>query len=135
MGSCSTSGVQVFIEQGGGTPVEFIGAPVDVRQLFRDVAQIGKVGPSPIPRPLRVSQAAPRSLRHRNGRRLSGLDIVALADGEMPVCPQIPGQQIPHPAGQRVRGECCEGRAGRPTDRSAETAAPRAAGNLGGCVS
>jgi hypothetical protein len=44
-------GVEVVGEQRGRSAVQFVGAPVDVGEFFRDAAQFREVGPASIPRP------------------------------------------------------------------------------------
>ena len=61
----------MLVEQRGRSPVEFVGASVDVGEFFRDAAQLREVGPSSIPRPLRIASAVPCPVHHRDRRRRS----------------------------------------------------------------
>lgn len=64
--------VQLFGNQCGRSPVQFLGASIDLGEFFRDTAQLREVGPSSMPRPSRVPSAVPGQVHHRNPGRLPG---------------------------------------------------------------
>jgi hypothetical protein len=74
------------------SPVEFVCTVVDAGELVRDVAHLGEVGPSSLPRLLRIPQAVPGSGHHWDRRWVLGLGVVVVVDGQVPVRSQIPGQ-------------------------------------------
>ena len=102
--------LQPLVHQFGGASVEFVGASFDVGEHVGDAGEVLEFAAAAVP------------CRGCVGRLVGicrrGCDRVALGwgllwfrvgvDGQVAVRAEVPGQQVPGPAGQRVRGEPLE---------------------------
>ena len=68
-----------------------------------ETSEVGEVGLAQGPRTSVIRPAVHRPRGDWNRRRLLRLDGVVLIHGEITVCAQVAGEDVPDPLGQRVR--------------------------------
>ena len=102
-GSPRTSGRSWFTasglsdEDGCRSSFQLFGAGVDPVQDVAHTSDVFEVGPAAGPRPLGFLQAVHPSSHYRNLRRILGLNGLVSIDRQVPMRPQITGENVADP--------------------------------------
>ena len=117
---------EVVGKQRGSSLVEFVETPVNLSEFMCDIVQRSKISTPPVPCFRCVWRLYTRRSTTGTGAGFAGVDVLVPVDGQVPVRAEVTGEDVPNPAGQRVRGHgLAAGTAAPPIGRSAGTPAPR----------
>ena len=87
-------------QDGRSAPVKVVHPPIDIAKHIADPGNCLQVCSAPRPRTLLIRSAVHRLLDHRNRSRLLRFGVDVGVDGQVPVRADVPGQEVPDPAGQ-----------------------------------